>query len=168
MIGLIQTYGFGVIFIILLIAIPSIITCIGWCKSLWKKRADFIAANQEAGRKQLQEEEKEEHRFSDGERRIQKLEEIVVKLTQMQEEQQKAISRLERSDKLNIKTYIKEQHAIWTQKGCIDSQTLELLEERYEIYTEEGGNSWAKKLMDELRALPTLTIIPLQDIHENQ
>jgi hypothetical protein len=35
------------------------------------------------------------------------------------------------------------------------------LEQRYAVYSAEGGNSWAKKLMDELRALPVVTIVPI-------
>jgi hypothetical protein len=33
---------------------------------------------------------------------------------------QKITKRLETSDRLAIKTYIKEQHDIWVPKGCID------------------------------------------------
>jgi hypothetical protein len=51
MLSLIQTYGFSVIIVILLVAIPSIITMIGWCKSLWTKRTNFIEENRAAGRK---------------------------------------------------------------------------------------------------------------------
>jgi hypothetical protein len=44
-------------------------------------------------------------------------------------------------------------------KGWIDSQILDLLEERYDIYKKENGNSWALKLMNELRALPTIAVV---------
>ena len=42
--------------------------------------------------------------------------------------------------------------------GYIDSQSLELLEDRFKIYTKEDGNSWAEKLMNEMRALPLVTV----------
>jgi hypothetical protein len=51
------------------------------------------------------------------------------------------------------------------RKGCIDSHVLELLEERFEIYKEEGGNSWAEKLMNELRSLPVAVVIPVDKEH---
>ena len=88
-----------------------------------------------------------------------KLELMVKELTTLATEQKKTNDRLIRSDKLAIKTWIKEQHDIWTQKGYIDSHTLELLEERFEIYKEEGGNSWAEKLMNDIRQLPLITTI---------
>ena len=75
----------------------------------------------------------------------------------------KVTDRLEQSDKLAIKTYIKEQHDIWVPKGCIDGQVLELLEDRYKIYKEEGGNSWAERLMIDLRALPVVVVVPVDD-----
>jgi hypothetical protein len=85
----------------------------------------------------------------------------------MIQNQEKIIRRLEDSDKLTIKTYIKEQHAIWMRKGYIDSQVLELLEERFKIYREEGGNSWAEKLMNEMRALPFNPAISVLNNREN-
>jgi hypothetical protein len=83
----------------------------------------------------------------------------------MLENQEKMIELLIASDELSIKAWIKEQHETWMPLGCIDSQTFELLEARYKIYVDEGGNSWAKKLMDDLRGLPVVTVIPLQDVH---
>ena len=89
-------------------------------------------------------------------------------MRKLNKEQSEELTRLRKSDRLAIKTWIKEQHEKWIRLGCIDNYTLDLLEERYAIYKEEGGNSWAKKLMDELRALPTVTVVAITDIHENQ
>ena len=86
------------------------------------------------------------------------LEAAVLELREIAKQQDKIIKRLERSDQLSIKTYIKEQHNIWMVKGFIDSQTLELLESRFAIYQEEGGNSWAEHLMNDLRGLPIAVI----------
>jgi hypothetical protein len=44
-------------------------------------------------------------------------------------------------------------------KKYIDSQSLDLLESRYKIYVREDGNSWAEKLMNDLRALPIVTTV---------
>lgn len=151
---LISTFGIGTIVIILLVSIPLIIRFISWCKGVWKEREKFKQENIAQGRALERTEEAEEHRFESGESRIAKLEVIVEHLTTLVEEQKQTNDRMLRSDKLAIKTWIKEQHSIWTRKGYIDSHVLELLEERFEIYKEEGGNSWAEKLMTELRALP--------------
>jgi hypothetical protein len=41
---------------------------------------------------------------------------------------------------------------------------LELLEDRFRIYQEEGGNSWAERLMKDLRELPVVVVVPVQDM----
>ena len=75
MIGLIQTYGIAPIIIVLLIAIPSIVNFIKWCKDLWKQRETFKQENIQQGKAIEAREEAEEHRFEDGEARMKKLEE---------------------------------------------------------------------------------------------
>ena len=162
---LISTFGIGTVIIILLIAIPSIINFIKWCKDLWAKRESFKQEQIKKGMEIERTEEAEEHRFVSGESRIGSLETLVQQQAEMIKELKKITKRLEKSDKLAIKTYIKEQHDLWVPKGCIDGQVLELLEERYKIYREEGGNSWAERLMDDLRALPVVVIVPVND-HE--
>lgn len=168
MVELITNFGLGSIIIVLLITIPSLFNFIGWCKKMWEKREKFKQDSFNKGHAAAEAEEKEDHRFTDGEVRIAELEKIAKDMQKMWQEQMKINDRITRSDKLAIKTWIKEQHGIWMKKGCIDSQTLELLEERYEIYKEEGGNSWAKRLMDDLRSLPVAIIIPISEIHEEE
>jgi hypothetical protein len=65
------------------------------------------------------------------------------------------------SDQLETKAWIKEQHEKWTRLKAIDGQSLDLLESRFAIYEKEGGNSWAHRLMDDIRALPLITITPI-------
>lgn len=165
MVELISTFGIGNILVILLVAIPCIIGFISWCKQIWQKREQFRQNNINQGRQMERAEEAEENRFMSGESRIGSLEILVQQQAEMIKELKKITKRLEKSDKLAIKTYIKEQHDLWVPKGCIDGQVLELLEERYKIYREEGGNSWAERLMDDLRALPVVVIVPVND-HE--
>ena len=160
---LFSTFSAETIIIILLVAIPSIIGFIQWCKNLWSKREQFKQENIEKGKALEATAEAEEHRLSDGEAHIKALEEAITAFKTIQENQDKIIQRLQRSDQLAIKTYIKEQHDIWMVKGFIDSQTLDILEQRFEIYEEEGGNSWAKKLMDDLRTLPVAVIPSSKD-----
>lgn len=95
------------------------------------------------------------------------LETNVKELTEIAQRQQELIELLIKSDELSIKSWIKAQHEKWIPRQCIDSQTLELLEARYSIYTKEGGNSWAEKLVKELRALPVVTVVSINDMHSD-
>jgi hypothetical protein len=105
---LISTFGVGTVFIILLVAIPAIINCISWCKSIWNKRESFKQENINKGRAIAAAQEAEEHRFESGETRMAQLELMVTELTTLAKEQKKTNDRLIRSDKLAIKTWIKE------------------------------------------------------------
>lgn len=155
------------IIVVLLIAIPALVNFITWCKGLWNKREAFKEENIKKGQELEKSAEEEEHRFTDGEARMTQLESDVKTLKEIAEQQAKMIELLTLSDQLDIKCWIKMQHEKWIPKKCIDSQVLDLLEQRFQVYEKEGGNSWAKKLMTELRALPTVTIVPISDIHDN-
>lgn len=78
---------------------------------------------------------------------------------QLQEDVKHIINKVDmliNSDKDDIKAFItREHHHFCYQKKWIDDYSLDCIERRYQHYTEEGGNSFIKKLMDELRALPT-------------
>ena len=158
---LISTFGLGTVVIILLIAIPAIVNFITWCKKLWASREQFRQDNITKGRNLEAREEAEEHRFSAGESRMGTLETDVADLKTLINKQQELIELLIQSDELDIKSWIKMQHEKWIPRNCIDGQTLELLEQRFAIYTKEGGNSWAEKLMNELRALPVIIAAPI-------
>lgn len=167
MVDLISTFGIGTVLIVLLISIPCIIGFISWCKSLWAKREVFRQENIQKGKEIEALDEKKEARLVNGEARMSQLESDVVDLQTLLAEQQKLIKLLIKSDELEIKSWIKMQHEKWIPRQCIDSQTLDLLCQRYEVYAEEGGNSWAEKLVDELKELPVVTIVPIQDIHQD-
>ena len=172
MAGLIETFGLGTVVIILIVGIAAIVGFIEWCKKLWSKRKAFAQENQQLGMQQEHDLEEREARLEKGEARMDALEANVQKLTEIAENQQRMIELLVQSDELDIKSWIKAQHEKWIPLGCIDSQTLDLLEQRYAIYTKEGGNSWAKKLVEEMRALPTATVVPVPELyrehHEDQ
>lgn len=163
---LISTFSLGTVVLILLIGIPAIINFITWCKGLWVKREQFKKDNFEQGRRQEAQTAQKENRLSNDEKRLAILEKSYLELKAINETQNQQIALLRESDKLSIKTWIKEQHEKWTRLGCIDNYALDLLEERYAIYAKEGGNSWALKLMNELRALPIVTVVAIHDIHE--
>lgn len=59
------------------------------------------------------------------------------------------------SDKDDIKSFItREHHYFCYQKGWIDDYSLDCIEKRYRHYIKEGGNSFTKGLMEEIRKLP--------------
>jgi small-conductance mechanosensitive channel len=65
------------------------------------------------------------------------------------------INLLIESDRDDIKSYItKEHHAFCYDKGWIDDYSLNCIERRYNHYVDEGGNSFIKDLMEEIRELP--------------
>ena len=165
---LFSTFGVGTVLIILLVGIPTIVNFIKWCKGLWATREKFKQENIQKGMRMEAQAEESEARLEKGESRMTHLETEVRNLKELIAKQQQLIELLIKSDELDIKSWIKAQHERWIPQRCIDSQTLELLEQRYSVYTKEGGNSWAEKLVKELRALPTVTVVPIKDIHEEQ
>ncbi len=59
------------------------------------------------------------------------------------------------SDKDDIKSYITDRHHHFCyQKKWIDDYSLDCIEKRYKHYKDEGGNSFIKDLIEELRGLP--------------
>ena len=64
------------------------------------------------------------------------------------------ITRLTKSDMLDIKSWIKAQHERYMAQGWIDLQALDLVCQRHAVYKEEGGNSWADCLVEDLKGLP--------------
>lgn len=66
-----------------------------------------------------------------------------------------ALQMLIESDKEGIKAYITERHHHFVyERGWIDDYSLECLERRFAVYTQEHGNSFVEGLMLEIRALP--------------
>ena len=165
---IITTYGLTTIVIVLLVVIPTLIRFLSWCKETWQKREDFKEESIKKGIAIEQKKEAEEIYKEETEKRIKALENAVLQLTKLQAEQKKAIDLLIESDQLDIKSWIKTQHETWMPRQCIDSQTLDLLTQRFAIYEKEHGNGWAKKMVDELKALPVVTVIPITQPHEQE
>lgn len=166
MLELLSTFSLETVIIILFVGIPALFKLIGWCKKIYKEREDFKQENVNKGKAIEKKEEQKEARLSNGEARMTQLEADVRDLKTIAERQQELIELLIASDELDIKSWIKMQHEKWMPRQCIDSQTLDLLAQRFEIYEREGGNSWAEKLVNELKALPVVTVIPTRDINE--
>lgn len=90
---------------------------------------------------------------------------IQDRLNRLQTEQQSLTNSLTKigqkldmlidSDRDDIKAYITQKHHHFIyKKGYIDDYTMNILQQRYNHYKDEGGNSFIRSLMDELRALP--------------
>lgn len=152
------------IWAVILIAVASIIIVlkiIEGCKKLWQKRKDFQKAAEQRGEEHQREEDAQAQEKEGAEKRLQKLEENYSKLSEILIKQQQTLDLLMESDELDIKTWIKTQHDQWMPTGYIDSQILDLVCQRYEIYEREGGNSWAKKMVDDMKQLTIVTNVPL-------
>ena len=96
------------------------------------------------------------------EEKIERNEQKITEVSKKQEETKDSIDKITKSvdlliqsDKDSIKSYItKEHHYYCYKQKWIDDYTLDCIEKRYGHYTEEGGNSFIKDLMEELRDLP--------------
>lgn len=153
------------IWTVLLIAIASILLVlkiIEGSKALWKKRTTFQNEAKLEGKRLQHEKELREAEEQAEEKRITDLEESLREVKTTLENQQGLIELLIRSDELNIKAWIQQQHEKWITLQCIDSQSLDLVLQRYEIYAEEGGNGWAKRMVQDIKQLPIVTVIPVQ------
>ena len=93
------------------------------------------------------------------EQTIDKLQQQLSENKQQLSEIKQAINLLIESDKDDIKQSItKEHHYFCYQVGSIDDYSLDCLERRYSHYTDEGGNSFVKTLMEQIRMLPKKNI----------
>lgn len=94
------------------------------------------------------------------EQRMTKIEESLRKIEERDQSKEiealkQNIDLLIKSDKDDIKAFItKEYHYFVEQKGWIDKFSLDCIEKRYEIYKDEGGNSFIAELMAEIESLP--------------
>ena len=65
------------------------------------------------------------------------------------------INTLIQSDRDDIKAFItREHHYFVYQKGWIDDYSLDCIQKRYSHYVEQGGNSFIRGLMEQIRRLP--------------
>ena len=151
MITLLQRYSISeiLIFIVILaLAIKSLITFFDWVQQRFKKafnkKYNILSEKQELERhlaqdRQLIESLKKKQQNTDN---------ILDKLSSK-------IDVLIQSDRDDIRSYItREHHYFCYQKGWVDDFSLDCIEKQYTHYVEEGGNSFIKGFMDDLRALP--------------
>ena len=68
------------------------------------------------------------------------------------------ITNLTASDKDDIKAWITEKHHHFCYEiKYIDDYSLDCIEKRYAHYVDEGGNSFIRTLMEEIRNLPKVS-----------
>ena len=91
----------------------------------------------------------------ENEQKINKLSNSYKNTEQQIQELNDLIQMLIQSDKDDIKSWITEQHHkfCYSKSRTIDTYSLDCIEKRYSHYKDEGGNSFVKDLMDDLRKL---------------
>lgn len=151
MINLLQRYPVSqiLIFIVLLaLAIKGVISFIDWANEKIKKA--FNKQYKKIDDKKAVEEKIEQDR------------QLILFLQKQQQETEKGIKNLAEkiniliaSDRDDIRSYITHEHHYFCyQKKWIDDFSLDCIEKQYAHYVDEGGNSFIKTFMEQLRALP--------------
>ena len=151
MINLLQRYPVSqiLIFIVLLaLAIKGVISFIDWANEKIKKA--FNKQYKKIDDKKAVEEKIEQDR------------QLILSLQKQQQETEKGMKNLVEkidiliaSDRDDIRSYItREHHYFCYQKKWIDDFSLDCIEKQYAHYVDEGGNSFIKTFMEQLRALP--------------
>ena len=144
--------------LVLVIIVPQIIKFANWIIGLVKKHQ----ANQQSAFNQgvaaAQEEGRVEERFEAGELIMKQLQDKENTLEKILLNQQKQLESLMNSDNLEIKQDIKRMWVKVTKfRQPIDYHDLEILNERFKIYKERGGNSWAESMMNDINSKATIT-----------
>lgn len=125
-----------------------------------KGTISFIDWARDRLRKQVHEKDKPNEILKKTQENKQKLDQIEKELNTMK----KILQLLTNSDKDAIKSFITKQHHYFCYKlKYIDDYSLDAIEKRYAHYQEQGGNSFVKDLMEELRALPKKHSLSVQD-----
>lgn len=76
------------------------------------------------------------------------------------EKMSKAIDILIASDKDDIKSWITEKHHYFCYElDYIDDYNYQCIEARYKHYKEEDGNTFIDSFMEDIRALPKISVI---------
>lgn len=106
-------------------------------------------------RKRIRQEVKEKDKPDEVFKLANKHEEQLLNIKHELDSLKEQISLLIESDRDDIKQSITKDHHYFCYKlGSIDDYSLDCVEKRYSHYREEGGNSFVKTLMQDMRALP--------------
>lgn len=153
------------ILLVLIVAIPAIIKCITFIINTVRKHNANQAASFEKGMTKQQ-------KITAQEEVITKLAEREDKLEAKLQEQQDALANLATivtdlalHNNLMIKQDIKLAWERVHAGGALDLYELDILNQRFEIYRRNGGNSWAMDMMKEIRD-KSITTQPI-DLHHH-
>ena len=149
MMTLLETYSITEILIFLVviaIAFKAVVT-------FWDWLVGRLAVHFNKRNVQTLQQQEIAKRFEENDAKFEKLFEYHQKRDEQTQEILEKINALIESDKDDIKAYIVEKHHYFCEQGHIDDYNLDCLERRYSHYEKEGGNSFIKNLMNDLRAL---------------
>ena len=143
--------------IILFIALKELVDFVSWWLEKYRDRFD-ISYNKKRDKEILEE------RLSGYDSQINNLlnqvQKLDIKLDKIDrnfnssiESIQGQVSLLIDSDKNDIKSWMVEKHHDFMVKGQIDDYSMNVIELRFQNYREEGGNSYVKSLVEDLRKL---------------
>lgn len=130
------------------LAIKGLVSFLDWAVERIKKA--FKKQDKKNREKEILEE-----RLLLGNEKIKAIEKEQEETKEFLKEMSKKVDLLIESDKDSIKSFItKEHHFFCYENKWIDDYSLDCIERRFSHYKDEGGNSFAGELMEELRALP--------------
>ena len=130
------------------LAIKGLVSFLDWAVERIKKA--FKKQDKKNREKEILEE-----RLLLGNEKIRAIEQEHEETKEFLKEMSKKVDLLIESDKDSIKSFItKEHHFFCYENKWIDDYSLDCIERRFSHYKDEGGNSFAGELMEELRALP--------------
>ena len=143
--------------IILFVALKELVDFVSWWLEKYRDRFD-ISYNKKRDKEILEE------RLSGYDSQINNLlnqvQKLDIKLDKIDrnfnssiESIQGQVSLLIDSDKNDIKSWMVEKHHDFMTKGQIDDYSMNVIELRFQNYREEGGNSYVKSLVEDLRKL---------------
>lgn len=151
MLALLQKYSVSeiLIFIVLLaLAIKGVVSFIDWTYEKIKK-----AFNK--GYNQKDEKKKIQQKLNQHDELITSLQEQQIETDKILKKLSEKIDMLIASDMDAIKAFITEKHHYYCyQQKWIDTFSMQCIENRYNHYVDEGGNSFIKGFMEQLRDLP--------------
>lgn len=101
---------------------------------------------------------KKYHKNSEAIELLDEIKSIKQDIAEIKENNKKYTEQLElliESDREDIRAFIVSKHHYYVNnQQWIDDYSMDVLEKRFTYYKKEGGNSYVKGLMDELRKLP--------------
>lgn len=151
MLELFQKFTFPevVVFIVLFaVAIKGVITFFEWAQERISKVLHFKNGKTEQKQHIKQKLAENTELIAELTRKQQRTDQYLQKMSEK-------IDLLIESDRDDIKSYITRQHHNFCySKGWIDDFSLDCLERRFQHYSDEGGNSFIKGFMQQLRNLP--------------